>query len=127
MLRPLPAMEEGEEAQAAPRSSTEGTLRVALTSVAVARADGVVEDDFQSWAAAYIVSSRGVPVASVWPTVGEDAKLGRTSVTNGNEGAYNYVRISKGIALTEGAVSELLSSSLVVRQMRLRIFWSTPC
>lgn len=97
------------------------TLRVALHSITVRRVDASPEDDFKTWAQVVLLPADGVPSASLWFATGEDAALACTSVTNGSEGAaYNYVRLSKPIALTEEAVSEVVSSTVLVREGGLR-------
>jgi hypothetical protein len=92
----------------------ESHLRISLTSLTIQRSDGAVEDDFKTWAEVTLLGSDGVPDARRW-YAGEDANLGRTSVTNGNEAAYNYARASKAIGLTEPEVTAVVASTLVVR------------
>ena len=99
----------------------ESHIRVSLTQLAVQRADGSVEDDFKTWSEVVLLGGDGVPDAHRW-YAGEDVNLGRTSVTNGNDAAYNYARASKAVALTEGDVTALVASTLVVRGQR----WKPP-
>jgi hypothetical protein len=106
-----------------PAGDTLSTLRVALHTLTCNRSDGHVEDDFKTWAQVVWLGPDGVPNDASWYATGDDALLARTSITNGSEGAaYNYVRLSKALPLTEDAVSELVASSLLVRGRLLR-----PC
>ena len=95
------------------------TIRVALHTITVKRVDGAPEDDFKTWAQVLLLPASGVPDNATWYACGEDAALARTSVTNGGDAAaYNYARVSRGIALTEDAVTELVAASLLVRARR---------
>lgn len=102
-------------ASATPRGGAVGTFRVALQSVSLKRRDGGVEDDFKTWALCAVVSGatrRSLP--RVWYADGADAPLAKTSVTNGFDAAYNYVRASKPVPLEDGALTDLVEALLTV-------------
>lgn len=89
-----------------------GFVRVSIRSATLARADGVAEDDFKSWALVQLVREDGA-ASCFWYSGGE--ALGKTSVANGLEAApYNYARQSKAVELSAGALSELAASKAVV-------------
>ena len=60
-------------------ATDEGYLRVSLQTISVRRVDRAEEDDFKTWCSVYVIHDE-LPDAKFWHTVGDDAKLGRTSV-----------------------------------------------
>lgn len=67
-----------------------GSLRVSLLELELTRVDGAIEDDFKTWAQVYFVGGDGLPSHGLWPLNGEDAKLGRTSVSVWEDGSTRF-------------------------------------
>lgn len=116
-------------------------MKISLKHIWLTRSDQLEEDDFKTWAHVQIATLdessvdcaedidralRDEELASptsqpvfrrnnrLWYAFGDNSQLSKTSVTNGMEAAYNYVRGSKRVRLAPELVEDLRKSRVEV-------------